>query len=590
MNAPSHLPPHHAPDESAPSPPLRDVPEPAGTEAFYEALLHLLATRPMTPFGLERAVDRAWPQLLQGRRGYVHPALLHLRRSGAVTARWEHTPRGVRRVYTAAGGPHHGAEVPEPPEDAAPGPLARTASKISRGLAFSPALAEQVRRDVLHHLLDSVSALREAGTGEGAAVREALRELGDTWRIRTDLRRIAEGRRTVLIPRSFVETLRGMAIYDAGILLCIVGAIVFVRLQVFTAYHIPTRSMEPTLHGDRRDGDRILVNRLAPPPGRFDIFVFDGWGAERKNYVKRCVGLPGDTLRLREGDVYVDGELIRKTGDVYEALLFPLYGWEDIRSRARTDHPDDPEAAHDQVFDEQMDLWENVAGKWLLDIGRGYHADVPASGEQAVLRWRDTIHDDLYDPETGDVEGGAYTCPDVRLTTQVELDDADAEVVLRLTRAAAAYDARVVAGRAELIAEGTVVASVDDPAIAAGRPVRVRFANVDRVLRLDVGDHELVHELPQPEFPKRSAPHAQVDVRVRGGPAWIRPVALERDVFYTPDYDDDEVALGPDDFFMLGDNSGNSQDSRRNGPVHRSRLVGKPVFIVWPPTRWHRPR
>ena len=67
-------------------------------------------------------------------------------------------------------------------------------------------------------------------------------------------------------------------------------------------------------------------------------------------------------------------------------------------------------------------------------------------------------------------------------------------------------------------------------------------------------------------------------------------VALERDVFYTPDYDEDEVILGPDDFYMLGDNSGNSQDSRRNGAVHRSRLVGKPILIVWPPKRWRIPR
>ena len=52
----------------------------------------------------------------------------------------------------------------------------------------------------------------------------------------------------------------------------------------------------------------------------------------------------------------------------------------------------------------------------------------------------------------------------------------------------------------------------------------------------------------------------------------------------------DEVQLGPDDYYMLGDNSGNSHDSRRNGAVHRSRLVGKPVLIVWPPKRWRIPR
>jgi signal peptidase I len=584
-------PPPPALDEHTPAQPIRGLPEPGGTEAFYLALLRLLDSRPLTPLELERAIDRAWPRFLRGRRGYVHPALLHLRRRGAVVSRWVFTPRGARRAYVASGAPDETAAPPEF-ESGAPLPtaLAAAAAKMARGLAYAPVLESEVRQDVEHHLVDAVAALQDAGRSETEAVQEVLRDFGDAWRIRTDLRRIAQGRRTVLIPRNLKETLQGMAIYDAGILLCIVGAIVFVRLQVFTAYHIPTRSMEPTLHGDRRDGDRILVNRLASSPDRFDITVFDGWGSERKNYVKRCVGLPNETLRLREGDVYIDGELVRKTGAAYEALLFPLYGWDDLWRRAKESHPDDSAAAHEEVFDEQFELWENVSGKWMLDTGKGYHADAPRDGEQATLRWRDTIHDDIYDPETGDVEGGTYTCPDLRLTADVVLDAPESEVALHLTRGAAAYDAVLSEGRIELRVEGEPVVTMTEANVPVGKPVRVRFAQVDRVLRLDVDDVEMVHELPQPEYPKRSAPHAQVDFRVRGGAAWVKPLALERDVFYTPDYDDDEIVLGPDDFFMLGDNSGNSQDSRRNGAVHRGRLVGEPILIVWPPKRWRIPR
>ncbi len=574
-------------------------PTPAGTAAFFDAVRDVLARGALTPFGIERAIEREWPLFLAGRRGYVHAALLHLRRRGAVVAARRHTLHGSRRVFALPGaapddGPRCGPDDGQGTSSAQPGdvpaPIAKLAARVTRGLRFAPALREDLRRDVAEHLLDAATTLREAGTSDRAAVREAISEFGDPWRVRTDLARIATGRRVVLFPSNLRETLAGLAIYDAGILLCIVAAIVFVRLEVFTAYHIPTRSMEPTLHGDRRDGDRILVSRLAPPPEPFDIYVFDGWGAERKNYVKRCVGVPNQTLRLREGDVYVDGELVRKSGDVYEALLFPLYGWDDVWARARSENEGDAQAAADQVFDEQLEFWENVSGKWMLDVSRGYHALAPAQGQRSILRWRDSVRDDLYDPLTGDVVGGNYACPDVRVSADVELLDDSSEVVLHLSRGASTYEAVVSSGRIELLVEGEPVAKLDAAPVAVGETVRVRFSQVDRVLRLDVGDVQMRHELPQPEFPKRTAPSGQVDFRARGGGAWIKPLALERDIFYTPDYDTDEVVLGPDDFYMLGDNSGNSQDSRRNGPVHRSRLIGRPILVVWPPRRWHIPR
>jgi signal peptidase I len=44
--------------------------------------------------------------------------------------------------------------------------------------------------------------------------------------------------------------------------------------------------------------------------------------------------------------------------------------------------------------------------------------------------------------------------------------------------------------------------------------------------------------------------------------------------------------LGPDDFFVLGDFTTNSDDSRRWGPVPRANLVGVATLIYWPPRAW----
>ncbi|RMD80930.1 MAG: signal peptidase I [Lentisphaerae bacterium] len=49
--------------------------------------------------------------------------------------------------------------------------------------------------------------------------------------------------------------------------------------------------------------------------------------------------------------------------------------------------------------------------------------------------------------------------------------------------------------------------------------------------------------------------------------------------------DNDEFTLGPDQYFMLGDNSRNSADSRYWGPVPRKNIMGRALFIWWPFSR-----
>lgn len=102
----------------------------------------------------------------------------------------------------------------------------------------------------------------------------------------------------------------------------IAGAVVIaliVRTFLFTTFWIPSGSMEPTLMGEGRR-DRVVVNRLAyrwGEPARGDIIVFEVPegepsitvdGQEVKDLIKRVIGLPGETVELRDGDVFIDGE------------------------------------------------------------------------------------------------------------------------------------------------------------------------------------------------------------------------------------------------------------------------------------------
>ena len=104
-----------------------------------------------------------------------------------------------------------------------------------------------------------------------------------------------------------------------------VAAVLAIKAWVVNPYRIPSSSMEPTLHCATPEtgcqagtSDRVLANRFVyhfEDPSRGDIVVFKtppraeemcpGPGGV---FVKRLVGLPGDTIEIRAGQLYVNDE------------------------------------------------------------------------------------------------------------------------------------------------------------------------------------------------------------------------------------------------------------------------------------------
>ena len=96
-----------------------------------------------------------------------------------------------------------------------------------------------------------------------------------------------------------------------------VALVVALLLRAFVVgvYRVPTASMAPTLLA----GDRLLVDKLAyrhHPPERGDVVVLTR--ADGELFVKRVVGLAGDTVRLAGGQLFVDGAEVEREplGDV----------------------------------------------------------------------------------------------------------------------------------------------------------------------------------------------------------------------------------------------------------------------------------
>ena len=74
---------------------------------------------------------------------------------------------------------------------------------------------------------------------------------------------------------------------------------------VYANAEVPTGSMIPIV----QPGDRLIINRLSylfEDPKRGDIVMFAYPDNEKKNYLKRIIGLPGEKLDIREGLIYIN--------------------------------------------------------------------------------------------------------------------------------------------------------------------------------------------------------------------------------------------------------------------------------------------
>ena len=122
--------------------------------------------------------------------------------------------------------------------------------------------------------------------------------------------------------------------YAESIVIAVVMALI-IKAFVIQAFKIPSGSMIPTL----KIGDHILVNkfiygtklpftdRIIIPlkrPNRGDIIVFKFPDDEKKDFIKRVIGLPGDIVEIKGKGVYINGSPIDDSYAVHsDPVVYP---------------------------------------------------------------------------------------------------------------------------------------------------------------------------------------------------------------------------------------------------------------------------
>jgi signal peptidase I len=408
-----------------------------------------------------------------------------------------------------------------------------------------------------------------------------------------------------------------------------------------------------------RMGDRILVLKDLYrffDPQRFDVMVFKNPtdpNGPAGNYIKRLIGLPNESIWLVDGDVFAGSaehpddfkgyEVQRKPEYIQRAVWQPVY-----HSDYRPVHP------------ERLDVYYRGAPwsgeNWLTEQRRSYRCE---TAEPTVLRWDEQARpvDDwtAYNMLTPAAGRRRFPVNDLRVAAAVVPDQDGLEMIFRLKVRAHEYEYAIRGGSAsvrmrpvadeaqpaEATWEGQDAAEIKP--LPAGAPTDIEFWHVDQAMAIFINGRRIAYyEYDwRPADRLRYATGSNGDVRrlaafnnirpaevsweFRGSPATLHRVRLDRDLYYRPDrltdhaqrnptnpgfedivetgnyalgtHPDNLAILGPDHFFMLGDNSAASSDSRLWGNphplaavqidpapfvVHRKLLLGKAWGVYFP--------
>ena len=432
------------------------------------------------------------------------------------------------------------------------------------------------------------------------------------------------------------------------VLLCV--SVLLVRTFTAEAYVVPTGSMAPTLLGWHRElvcpschavfvigiedegqtgaaicpncgnrnlddcpsiecgGDRVLVEKFLfgfRRPRRWEVAVFHFPGEPSQAYVKRVVGLPGDLIRIKEGDVVVNDRLARKSLAEFRAMRILLHDSrfqpQDAAVYPRWVFRSDAAAggrAAESTWSRQGSRFVHAAGAlpgsstddWLVykhwDAGRGNYG-----GITDFHGYNGSEPRELNEVKDLGIEARVTLGPSVE-SISIALCSGFDRFLLRIPTAAA--------GEMELLRNGQTIPLSNRSNLISAKGVQPRTlvleaAVMDGRFQAAIDSQLLFDPFDFDDAASRgSTSNCPLEFGVRGGAAEVSEIRVYRDIYYTgmlantpkqPHGLRSGVQLGVDEFFVLGDNSSVSNDSRfwSDGPVVRgSMFVGKPFLVHLP--------
>ncbi len=369
-------------------------------------------------------------------------------------------------------------------------------------------------------------------------------------------------------------------------------------------YYPPTNTAKSVVNGDR-----ILVLKCIYQffePKRWDVIVFKDPPEPQINYIKRLIALPGETIQIIDGDIYINGQIIRKSAKVQNELWMPTYNndYQPVRPAEGS--------FNGHIWSQPFKNTTNSSWKQDKKNPTAFHLNsTPGNGNSM-----------FYDTSVGNDFRGVYAyddvanykfapyCSDLKIRFYFQPISAHGTVGGQLSKYETTYKGWVdytdepkmviakIVGK-----QGTILASKPIEFTPADRPLLVEFENVDHQLIFKFGQDKLTYDLGTgPDDAGSRKTEIQPEAMVFGsGKLTLSHIAIFRDIHYLDNNalratQASPFTLGVDEFFVLGDNTSDSADSRywnrrgrgnnertfNKGVVPREYLVGKAMFVYWP--------
>ncbi|MCC7015489.1 MAG: signal peptidase I [Planctomycetes bacterium] len=354
-----------------------------------------------------------------------------------------------------------------------------------------------------------------------------------------------------------------------------VAIVMAVMLKYFAveAYQIPTGSMQPTLMGQefRERGqvvgevkDRILVDKLSfhyRDPERFEVVIFKYPLNRAQNFVKRLIGLPGDHLKIQNGDLWQRSSASEPWKVLRRPSKVMADQWKAI------DLGEAPRGVH-WVSDDGREIKSrdvDVAGPAALTFaahGGGSILDTYAHGYPVGMQESMKKHPEPH-------RSNANTVGDLRVTGRVtakpqlercviEISEGGRRYRFEIAGPASKEATHVRASWAKREAFETLDISVEGVRLAAGQAVEFTAQNLDDQLRLELDGQEIAAV----EVPTSVDQTSAVRIELLGGGALLEELQVWRDIYYLEGTFSSEWVLPAGCYFMMGDNTQDSSDSR----------------------------
>ena len=94
-------------------------------------------------------------------------------------------------------------------------------------------------------------------------------------------------------------------------------AVILLAFVLVSCFGIRTNVVGQAMSDTLENGDEVLINKLVKSPKSGDVIVFLPNGNEKSHYyIRRVIGVPGDIIQIKDGAVYINGELYNEKIEV----------------------------------------------------------------------------------------------------------------------------------------------------------------------------------------------------------------------------------------------------------------------------------